>query len=301
MILIRKIQAIVQRKYLEQCGGQLQKDDFTRVNAEATKKSLSQRDKVLIRASGESGRANIEITRDEYEEAISSLVAQTELLCESAIEEAGITITDINEVLLVGGSTRTPVIQQSVTNIFKKEPVTFGNPDEVVALGAAVYAAYKTDRQNLNAVQRTAVERIQISEITSKYFGVVSINYNEAQKKEELQNSIIIEKGERIPISRTNSYYTLHDGQTGVDCQITESNTPESDMNFVKIIWEGKLDLPDGRPAGQEIQVAFSYDENQVMHCSFVDAATNKRSEIKLSIDQSDTKNKVDINSFIVD
>jgi len=297
----RKLQEIVARKYTEQTGHTFEGAEYFRNDAEEDKKSLSRREKITARVSGPNGRANIVVTRSEFEEAISSLIAQTEMLCESALADAGITARDLNQVILAGGSTRMPVVKNSVEKAFGKLPITFGNPDEVVALGAAVYAAYKTDKSNLNAIQRSAVEKISISEITSQYYGTISVAFNEAQQKENLKNSILIQKGSNIPCSIKESFYTVVDNQTAVNCQVTESHSPEDDPRFVKVIWEGDLELPGGRPKGQEIEISFSYDENQIMKCSFTDVETGKRRDVDLSIGGDQGADDIDIEMFIVD
>ena len=149
------LQKIVQKKYKEKNGEDLEEADFTKTNAEDQKKSLSKRDKVNVRVM----RTNIKVTREEFEQEISSLVAQTEMLCESIIDEAGITVSDIQEVLLAGGSTRMPVVLESIRRVFKKDPVASVNVDEVVALGASLYAAYKGDQSKLSKTQQNSIKK----------------------------------------------------------------------------------------------------------------------------------------------
>lgn len=297
----RKLQEIVARKHATATGGRLEADEFTRNDAEELKKSLSQRESVLIRPAGKNGRVNIEVTRSEFEEAISSLIAQAEMLCETAIDEAGISAQEIDAVILAGGSTRVPAVRASVARAFGKQPVAFANPDEVVTLGAALYAAYRTDKGNLNAVQRHAVSKIKIGEITSKYYGTLAVSFNAARQGQEMQNSIIIKKGEKIPASVTEKFFTLHDDQTAVDCSVTESSTPETDPKFVRVIYNGELPLPAGRERGQEIQVTFSYDANQTMHCSFVDVASGKKTDVDLRMGHTSENSDIDISRFIVE
>ncbi len=297
----RKIQEIVSQKYLEQSGVALTEEDFSIGEAEELKKTLSRKEEDTLRLRGDGGRQTITVTRSEFEEGISSLVAQMEMLCEMALDEANIDPEDIQKVILAGGSTRMPVVQQIVRNVFRQDPVSFGNPDEVVALGASVYAAFKTDKSKLNSVQRREVEQIKLSEITTKFFGTLAVTFNESRNEEELQNAIIIEKGASIPHSVTESFFTRFDGQTSVNCKVTEANSPESDPKFVKLIWEGSLELPSGRPKGQEIAVTFSYNENQQMECSFVDVATGKRTLIDLTMHTSGDAEELDIEEFVVD
>ena len=288
---------IITRKYTELTGETLELDDFTTNDAEEEKKSLSKRKRVTVKVN----RKLIDVSREEFEEAISTQVMQTEMLCESTIEEANINPSDIRAVFLAGGSTRIPLVQESIKRVFGQDPVSSVNVDEVVALGAALYAAYKGDKTHLSEVQKNSIEKIKVSETTSKSFGTISIVQDEERQQEKLYNSVLIKKGEKIPCSVTNSFFTRHDGQEGVDCKLTESTAPETDPRFVKIIWEGALELPAGRPAGQEIKVTFSYDENQMMKCSFVDAATGRKTEVDLSMGSGDANSDNQIDKFMVE
>ena len=255
------IRGIVQAKFEQETGHRLDEVDFTKSNAEEEKKSLSERSKTVAKA----GRQLVDITREEFEDAISAKVTQAEMLCEATIEEAGVEAKDIRGVFLVGGSTRIPLVQESVRRVFGQEPVSSVNVDEVVALGAALYAAYRGDRSELSTVQQQAIQKIKVAESTAKCFGTVAMVYSEARDEMALKNDILIQKGEKIPCAVTETFYTVHDGQSGVDCKVTESTAPETDLRFVRIIWEGRLELPGDRPVGQEIQITFAYDDNQIM------------------------------------
>ena len=194
-----------------------------------------------------------------------------------------------------------PCIQKSVKKIFKKEPKTFGNPDEAVALGAALFVAYKADPSTLNPLQRKAVSQVNISDVSSKFFGTsVEVKDSETDKRITI-NDTVIKKGEKLPCSVMKEYFTAHDNQTGVNCDVTESNVEESDPDFVKNIWEGVLEVPEGRPAGQQIDVTFSYSENQIMKCSFLDVDSKNKTDIDLTIDNEGSRSEIDINDFKVD
>ncbi len=296
----KALQKIVSAKYKTETGSDLEPEDYNLIDAEDDKKSLSRREviKVSLRSAG--GRASFEVHQKDLEEAISSFIAQTEMLCETAIDDANLVPSDISEVFLVGGSSRIPCIQKSVERIFKREPVSFANPDEVVALGAALYAAYKSDGKFLNSIQKQSVEKISVAEITSKFFGTISVGMS-ARDELTRGNTIIIEKGEKIPCTKEESFFTMAEGQTGVNCVVTESNTNEIDPKFVKIIWEGVLELPADRPSNQEIIVRFSYDQNQVMKCSFIDVETDKKTEVDLSMGKSKESADIDIDKFMVE
>ena len=189
------------------------------------------------------------------------------------LEQAKLKASDIDQIILAGGSTRIPCVRKSIKKVFGKDPISFNNPDELVALGAAIYAAYKADPDLLNPMQQTVVEKIKFSDITSKYFGFLALRYEKHTEEHEVSNYVIIEKGEKIPISKTENFYTIYDGQEGVECEVTEANSAETDRNFVNVIWEGNLELPGGRDEGQKIEITYSYDENKTMKCIFIDVA----------------------------
>lgn len=293
----RALWKIVDKKYNENTGSNIDHFDYSNNDAENEKISLSKRNRVSAKVN----RQFIDITRDEFEEAISTMVTQAEMLCESTIDEAGLEPSDIKAVLLAGGSTRIPLVRESIKRVFCQEPISSVNVDEVVALGAALYAAYKGDQSNLSAVQKNAIQKIKVTERTSKCFGTISIGHNAVRDQVKLSNSILISKGEKIPCSVTESFYTVHDGQEAVNCQLTESTAPETDPRFVKVIWNGDLELPSGRPEGQEIKVTFLYDENQMMKCSFVDVATGRKTEVDLSMGSSQGDDGNQIDKFMVE
>jgi molecular chaperone DnaK len=297
----RALQALVQRKYEQKTGHRLDASDFTASDAEQEKKSLAKRDRVQCRVSGPGGREIIEITNAEFHEAISTLIVQAEMLCESVVEEAGLALSDVREVFLVGGSTRVPAVRESVERVFRRPPTDTVNVDEVVALGAALYAAYKSDRADLSAIQRASIAKIRVSEITGKYFGTLAVIDDPARKAQALENTSLIKKGTKIPCSVTETFYTMRDDQPTVECSVTESSADERDPRFVKIIWRGQLDVPRGRPRGQAIRITYAYDENQIMSCSFVDVATGRERTVDLNVSGASAASKADLDKFMVE
>jgi molecular chaperone DnaK len=296
------LQKIVKKKHKDATGEDTGEDIYTKTDAEEDKKSLSKRKEINVRIE----KSNYKITREEFEQEISALIAQTEMLCESAIEEASLTLKDIKNVLLVGGSTRVPCVIESVKKVFKKDPVTTVNVDEAVVLGAALFSAYKGDQAKLTPVQKTSVNKMSVQDVTCGCFGVIAVR---GPSHDEEFVVVLIKKNEKTPCTVTKSLYTVYDNQTGLDCRITQANDPTDDPKWVQIVWDGSLDLPSGRPANQQIDVTYSYDENSVMHASFVDVETGKETETSLSNlnPSSDSgghdpdPNKPDIDKFIVD
>jgi len=292
----RALREIVKSKFSEITGNEVSDLELPLSEMVKLKIQLSSANKKPIIVEGEM----IEISRGEFEDSISALILQTELLCENVLEEANMSTGDISAVFLAGGSTRIPLVQKSIKNIFKKEPIASANVDEVVALGAALYAAMKSSGEHLNATQSASMQKLKVSEISTYYFGTLSINFNQARDSQEMQNTVIINKGEKIPCSKTKMFTTVHDNQTAIKCVVTKSGSPETDPRFVNTVWEGQLDIPDGRPAGQKIEVKYSFDDNGMMQCEFLDVESNRKTEIDLdSISGESAPSNID--KFLVD
>ena len=292
----RKCRELVAVKYREENGADFDDDEYWFSHAEEEKKSLSNRARALAKV----GRQAFEVRREEFEDAISPLIAQTEMLCESTIDDAGIDVSDIKGVFLAGGSTRIPMVRKSVERVFKQEPISTVNVDEVVALGAALYAAFKSDGKDLS-VQKNAIKKIKVQESTQMCFGTTAIAFNENRKEYESKVTILIRKGEKIPCEVTKSFYTVVEDQRNVKCTVTESSSAETDLRFVKVIWDGELPLPPDRPEGQEIQITFGFDDSQMMICRFKDVESGKEINVDLSMagKSGDDKNKID--KFLVE
>jgi molecular chaperone DnaK (HSP70) len=113
---------------------------------------------------------------------------------------------------------------------------------------------------------------------------------------------MLIDKNTSLPCAKTESYYTVHPGQTTVKCEVTQSATRESDPDFVRIIWDGELGpLPSGRPENMEIRVTYSYDSNQIMHCLFEDVASGLRKEVKIGLKGEAGLDEQTIDRFLVE
>jgi molecular chaperone DnaK len=112
---------------------------------------------------------------------------------------------------------------------------------------------------------------------------------------------VLIKKGEKIPCSVTKSYFTEYDNQRSINFRITQSNDPTDDPKWVQIVWDGEFELPSGKPAGQEVKVTYSYDENGVMRASFFDVASGKVTETSLSDRTQSSDESEEIDQFILD
>ncbi len=288
------LKELVEEKYQAIAGEALEGGDYDLNRAEEDKKELSKRKKITTKVN----RKTIELTRHEFDELISAKVTQAEMLCESTLEEAGLKPADIRGVLCAGGSTRIPVVQESIKRAFNQDPIFKANVDEVVALGAALYAAYKGDHEKLSPAQRKAISGMEFIERTARYYGIVARTNVDGEKR--LGNSILIKKNTKIPCEASHTYYTAVDGQTKVNCQVTEAGSEETDLKFIEVVGLRELSLPPGRPAGQGINVTFQYTDNQTMRCLFEDVETGEKIEI-LYPSGSNADTDPDINEFTVE
>ncbi|NDF99399.1 MAG: Hsp70 family protein, partial [Chitinophagia bacterium] len=186
-------------------------DEVTKLEAEGVKKTLSNREE----ASAKVGRLRIVVTRQEFESLIADKLAQLKMLCEGVMDDLNLKPADLAAPILVGGSTRIPCVRNLVQKVFKKDPIATANVDEVVALGAAIYAARHADKKNLTPLQAEAISKVKIVERTGKFLGTFSMRRNENRGGDrELVNSIIIRKGEKLPAKGSRSFFTAWEGQT---------------------------------------------------------------------------------------
>ncbi|MBT5716960.1 MAG: Hsp70 family protein [Opitutae bacterium] len=280
----------MREKYKSQHGVDLVNEDVTEAElmtqAEEIKKVLSRRAKTRVRLQGPMGSITEELKREDFEEMISTKVARTESLVEIALDESGMSPEDIDYILLVGGSTRIPVFQESIRQMFGKEPTQSVNVDEVVAMGAAIYAGMKAPEENLNVSQKKAMGGIKMSDVCNSCYGVI-IAREGPTNTPELVNETILQKNTPTPCSNKKSFYTIFEGQSEVKCTVTQSKTEEEDPQWVDIVWEGSLELPSGRPPGQEVEVTFSYSENETMNVRFRDVSSGKLVEGILDVSKA--------------
>lgn len=281
---------LVQKKYKNETGSDLDPSEYTKVRAEKDKIILSSQSMILAKGD-EIGGELIKITRKEFEEEISSLIAQTEMLCETALEEANIEPSDITDVILAGGSTRLPIVRQSIASLFSKKPLDDENVDEVVALGAALYAAYKSDGANLNSAQIDSLSSINLKEVTNYCLGTIALAKDPVSGEMVPMNFTVIPKNSKIPIKKTKDFHTLSAGQTAIDFDLTQSIHEETDPSYVKIIWNGQLDgLPPNRPAGKPVEVTYAISDSGITECSYKDVESGMSKDIQITIESNNSE-----------
>ncbi|MES2597561.1 MAG: Hsp70 family protein [Verrucomicrobiota bacterium] len=258
-------------QYHKQTGAKLYTDERHRRRilqaTEDAKKMLSKLQRVNDTVSNDqnNGIARIDLTRDGFEKMVRQMLTRTVMLVEQALDSAKLKASDIDHVVLVGGSTRIPKVKQILEKLFGKVPKSCGNVDECVALGAALFAK----------------KSARIQEVCNASYGTLAMIYNAKTGEEKLMNSIVIPKNTPIPCSRTQVYQTSEDNERVIEVDITQGE--DEDPRYIDIIGRITLEVPANRPKGCEIAVTFSYDENQRVRALVVDKQSGRSREVAVS------------------
>jgi len=285
----KKILEIFEKRYREKFNAELITCDEERAKyedeSEDVKKTLSRRTVAKKILYGEAGSMRLEISREEFEEAIAPLLARTEMLVEVILEEAKSKTDDFSKVLLVGGSTRTPVIQKHLEEKFGFAPEIAVNVDECVALGAAIHAGLTKIRQAPTEVSKGiagGLKDVKLQDVCNHSYGTICAPVDEETGLRVAQNMIILKKNSPLPCQESQTFYTMVDGQSEVQVAITQGE--DKDPDYVNVIAKEVFVLPDDRPVNMPIEVTYSYDLNQRMHCKFEDKESGKMLEVNYCV-----------------
>jgi molecular chaperone DnaK len=206
---------------------------------------------------------SLTLTRSKLEQLTGDLVERTKAPVQQALKDAGVTAKDVDEVVLVGGQTRMPAVQQMVKDLFGKEPHKGVNPDEVVAIGAAIQAG----------VLKGEVKDILLLDVTPLTLGVETMGG---------VSTALIPRNTTIPTSKTETFTTAADGQTSVEVHVLQGERPMASENKTlgRFILDGILPAPRGVP---QIEVTFDIDANGILNVSARDKATGKEQKIVIT------------------
>ncbi len=216
----------------------------------------------------------MKMTRAKLEDLIMDLVEKTIGPCQAAIKDAGLTTNDIEEVVMVGGMTRMPLVQKKVKEFFNKEPNLSVNPDEVVALGAAVQAG----------VLQGDVKDVLLLDVTPLTLGIETLGG---------VMTPLIERNTTVPTSKSQVFSTAADSQTSVEIHVLQGERPMASDNKTlgRFILDGIPPAPRGVP---QVEVMFDIDASGILNVSAKDKATNKIQKITITASSGLSKEEVE-------
>jgi molecular chaperone DnaK len=241
-----------------------------RERAILAKHSLSnvERARVVLGAGGDV--RTLEVTRAEFEAATSAKLGRTRELTEMVRDDAGLSWNDIDRVLLVGGSTRMPMVRAMVDSVIARPIERRIHPDEIVALGAAVQARLIESSRGAAPDVTVNGHRVRIGDVTSHGLGTFAVNPQTGL----LENTVIIPHNSRIPAKRPGVFRTVRDNQTEVDVEVTVGD--DEDPQYVRNVTGDKplrVRIPP-YPAGAPIEVVYVYDIDQTVFVEVNDLTT---------------------------
>lgn len=217
---------------------------------------------------------SITLTRAKLEQLTADLVDKTVAPCQQALADAGITAAQINEVILVGGQTRMPLVQEKVKEIFGKEPTRSVNPDEVVALGAAIQAG----------VLKGDVRDVLLLDVTPLTLGIETLGGVATP---------LIPRNTTIPTSKSQIFSTAADNQPSVEIHVLQGERPMAADNRTlgRFMLDGILPAPRGVP---QIEVTFDIDANGILSVKAHDKGTGKEQKITITASSGLSKEEVE-------
>jgi molecular chaperone DnaK len=217
---------------------------------------------------------NVKLTRAKFESLVDDLIQRSIKPCEQAIKDAGVSKSDITDVILVGGQTRMPKVVETVKNFFGKEPNRSVNPDEVVALGAAIQGG----------ILSGDVKDVLLLDVTPLSLGIETLGGVSTK---------LIEKNTTIPTKKSQVFSTADDNQSAVTIRVLQGEREMANDNKQLGVFnlEGIAPAPKGMP---QIEVTFDIDANGIVNVSATDKGTGKEQKITIKSDGGLSQEEID-------
>jgi molecular chaperone DnaK len=217
---------------------------------------------------------NINLTRSKLEQLVMDLVDKTLDPCKQAVADAGLTTAQIDEVILVGGQTRMPLVQQKVKQFFGKEPNKSVNPDEVVAIGAAIQAG----------VLKGEVKEVLLLDVTPLTLGIETLGG---------VMTPLISRNTTIPTSKSQIFSTATDSQPSVEIHVMQGERQMANDNRTlgRFMLDGILPAPRGMP---QVEVTFDIDANGILSVKALDKGTGKEQKITITVSSGLSKEEIE-------
>lgn len=249
------------------------------------KEELSKRDKSKIMCAHAGNSLKVELTRIKFEELTTPLVDKCKMLCEKVLSEAKMSWKDIDTILLVGGSTRMPMIKKMVAEVSGKTPSEDLNPDECVALGAVWQGAILgVESGDVTGEVAKKLRGVSVEKVSSHNLGVIALN---SEGKE--RNFLMIPKFTPLPHEKTDSFGTASDNQDSVLIRIMEGGIMGDDGSCDPLdcnkIGEAVLDNIPPHPQDSPIELTYKYNDNGILEVHAKDVLSSRA--IKANIEHT--------------
>ena len=244
--------------------------------AEACKCAFSQSNEVTMSCTIDAQTFDMHLTLSEYEKACAPLLEKLRRPIERSLRDAGVSLSDIDQIVLVGGATRLPIIRRFVTRLFGRIPGMLVDPDEAVAVGAALQCGMKARDKEIQEVVLTDVCPYTLGTEIVASNGVFEENGHYLP---------IIERNTVIPVSRTQTVYTAHDNQTRVNIKVLQG---ESRMAYHNLqLGEISVPVPSGPKGKEAVDITYTYDVNSLLEVEVFVHSTGVRRKIIIQNEQN--------------
>lgn len=244
--------------------------------AESCKCTFSEKDEVTMRCTIQNHTYDMNLTLSEYEKACAPLLEKLRRPIERSLRDAGVSLDDIDQIVLVGGATRLPIIRRFVSRLFKRIPKIHVDPDEVVALGAALQCGMKARDKE--------IQEVVLTDVCPYTLGTEIVASN-GLFEEDGHYLPIIERNTVIPVSRTQTVYTAHDNQTRVNIKVLQGESRMAYHNL--LLGEISVPVPAGPKGKEAVDITYTYDVNSLLEVEIHVHSTGVKRKIIIQNEQN--------------